>query len=161
VRRYASSAASTLLGVALAAVAFGAAGGFTLDRLTWTEVGLVLASGLLIAVAILRARGAGRLNGAVTLGAFVGLAALVAVSIAWSIAPDNSWLEADLTITYVFVFAGAVALARLVPDGWSIVLRAILIASGAVVLYGLATRVWPNLDANDVFARLGAPSAFQ
>jgi hypothetical protein len=159
VRRYGSSAASAVLGAALAGVAFGAAGGFQLDRLTWTEIAVVLASGLLIAVALLRARG-GRLDGAVTLGAFVGLAALVAISIAWSIAPSDSWLEANLTISYVLVFAAGAAIARLMPGGWAIVLRAILVAVAAVVVYGLATRVWPHLDANDIFARLGAPYSY-
>src|SRR3954469_20291291 len=159
VPRYASSAASALLGAALAGVAFGAAGGFQLDRLTWTEIAVVLASGLLIAIALLRAR-EGRVHGGFTLAAFVGLVAVGGISIAWSIAPGDSWLEANLTISYVLVFAAGAAIARLAPDGWAIVLRAILLAVAAVILYALATRVWPSLDANDIFARLGAPYSY-
>jgi hypothetical protein len=160
VPRYASSAASAVLGAALAGVAFGAAGGFQLDRLTWTEVAVVLACGLLVAVALLRARAGGGLHGAMTLGAFVGLAALVAISISWSIAPADSWLQANLMISYVLVFAAGAAVARLFADGWVVVLRAILLAAAAVVLYALATRVWPSLDANDIFARLGEPYSY-
>src|SRR3954447_12280397 len=159
VPRYASSAASALLGAALAGVAFGAAGGFQLDRLTWNEIAVVLASGLLVAIALLRAR-SGRLHGAFTLAAFVGLAALVAISIAWSVAPGDSWLEANLTISYVLVFAAGAAIGRLAPDGWVIVLRAILIAAGAVVVYGLATRVGPSVAATEICARLGAPYSY-
>ena len=154
--RYASSAASVLLGAVLAAVAFTATGGFQLDRVTWTEISLVLASGLLVAVALLRAPG-GRLHGGLTLGTFAGLTVLVAVSIAWSSAPNDSWLAANLTITYLFVFAAAVALARVRPDGWTIVLRGILLAAAAIVIYALGTRVWPSDNATDIFARLGEP----
>ena len=42
--------AATVVGVAsvLAAVAFGAEGGLRLERMTWTEIGLVLAGAALV-----------------------------------------------------------------------------------------------------------------
>ena len=54
--------AATVVGVAavLAAVAFGAEGGLRLERLTWTEIGLVLTGTALVARgAAHRARRAG------------------------------------------------------------------------------------------------------
>lgn len=157
--RSASYAASALLAVALAGAAFGAQGGFDLARVTWTEIALVVAGGVVVAAAVLAAR-RGRIDGGLTALALAGLVVLCAVSILWSIAPDLSWLETNLTIAYLAVFAASAALARLAPDGAGAVLRAILLAVAAVVLYALATRVWPTLARDDIFARLGEPYGY-
>src|SRR4051812_28255116 len=99
-RRHASSAASVVLGAALAAVAFGGKGGSDLGRNTWVELGLVLAGGLMIAAAVAYARGP-RLYGAGSLILFSALAALTALSVLWSIVPDQSWAEANRTLAYL------------------------------------------------------------
>src|SRR3954471_9210291 len=88
--RYASSAASALLGAGLTAIAFAGGSGVALEDVTWVEIGAVTAGGLLVALAILRGRG-GRLDGGFTLLAFGALAVLCAVSIAWSGEPPRSW----------------------------------------------------------------------
>ena len=55
-RRHASSAASVLLGAALAAIAFVAKGGSDLATLTGVELALVIACALLIAAAVVHGR---------------------------------------------------------------------------------------------------------
>ena len=47
--------------------------------------------------------------------AFGLLAAFTALSIVWSLAPADSWLEANRTLAYLAVFAAGIALVRLVP----------------------------------------------
>jgi hypothetical protein len=161
VSRYASSAASALLGAGLAAIAFAGGSGFALEDVTWVETGAVAAGALMVALAILRGRG-GRLDGGFTLIAFGALAVLCAVSIAWSIAPDRSWQSANLTVAYVALFAGGMALARLwrTSQATAIVLRGVLLAAAVVVMYALYTRMSPSLLRDEVFARLGAPYGY-
>ncbi|MEA2466728.1 MAG: hypothetical protein QOJ57_854, partial [Thermoleophilaceae bacterium] len=157
--RYASSAASALLGAALCAVAFAGGSGFELEGNTWSEIGAVAAGGVLVALAILRGR-RGRLDGGLTLLAFGAFAVWCALSILWSVAPERSWLSANLTIAYVALFAGGLALARLRADAVTVVLRGVLLAAAVVVVYALITRVFPTLAEDEVFARLGAPYGY-
>ena len=56
-----------------------------------------------------------RPHGAVTVALFVLLTALTALSIEWSVAPDDSWIETNRTLAYLAVFIGAVALGNLGP----------------------------------------------
>ncbi|MEA2404627.1 MAG: hypothetical protein QOE08_1274, partial [Thermoleophilaceae bacterium] len=164
--RFASSAASAALGAGLAAAAFAASGGFQIDSTALVEMAVFAVSGVLVALAILRRRDGGRQHGLITLLAFAILAGVTALSILWSISPENSWFEANRTLAYLAAFAGAVAVARLVTtsaatpsgEGPAIVLRAILIAGFAVVAYALASRVWPaSLAADETYARIGQP----
>ncbi|MEA2422548.1 MAG: hypothetical protein QOF55_1647, partial [Thermoleophilaceae bacterium] len=157
--RYASFAASALLAAGLCAVAFHGGGGFELANVTLVEVGAVLGGGVLVALAALRGR-RGRLDGGLTLLAFGAYALLCALSILWSIAPHETWLSANLTIAYVALFAGGMAIARLRPDGVAVVLRGILLAAAAVVVYALITRVFPALARDEVYARLGQPYGY-
>src|SRR3954451_3522906 len=159
--RYASSAASALLGARLGAIAFAGGSGFALEDVPWVEIGAVAGAGLLVALAILRGRG-GRLDGGFTLLAVGALAVLCAVSIAWSVAPDRSWQSANLTVSYVALFAGGMALARLwrTSQAVAVVLRGVLLAAAIVVVYALLTRVFPSLIEDEVFARLGAPYGY-
>src|SRR3954447_352616 len=161
VSRYASSAASALLGAGLTAVAFAGGSGFAIEDVTWVEIGCVAAGTLLVALAILRGRG-GRLDGGFTLLAFGALAVLCALSIAWSVAPDRSWQSANLTVAYVALFAGGLALARVwrTSAAATVVLRGVLLAAAVVVVYALLTRVFPSLIEDEVFARLGAPYGY-
>jgi O-Antigen ligase len=159
VSRFASSAASALIGAGLAAIAFAGGSGFELSSVTWLEIGSVVVGGALLAIAILRAR-AGRLDGGLTLLLFAALAVLCALSITWSVAPERSWESANLTVAYVALFAAGLALARLRPDAVPIVLRGIVLAAAAVVVYALITRVWPSLSRDEEIARLGAPYGY-
>jgi hypothetical protein len=164
VSRFASSAAaSAALAVALCAIAFGGRGGFDLSDVTWVEGGMVAGGGLLVALAALRGRRGGRhgrLEGGVTLLLFAALALFTAASILWSVAPHQSWLASNLTVAYLAVFAGAMAIARLRADAVTVVLRALVLAAGVVTVYALLTRVFPELVKDEVFARLGQPYGY-
>ena len=159
-RRHASSAASVLLGAALAAIAFVAKGGSDLATLTGVELALVIACALLIAAAVVHGR-RGPLDGGFALLAFAALAGVTALSVLWSIAPDLTWIEANRTFTYLLIFAAGIALARLAPDGWSILLRGMLVAVTVVITYALASRVFPgSLAANEIYARISQPYGY-
>ena len=158
--RSGSFAASALLGAAFTATAFAAGGGDILDRSTTVEIGLVLASGAVVAAAIARAH-PGRIGGMVALGAFVVYAALTAISILWSIDPNLTWVEANRTLAYLAMFGAALAAAHLAPDGYAVVLRAILIAAFAICGYALLSRAFPgSLASTEIYARLGAPYGY-
>jgi hypothetical protein len=149
------------LGVALAAglvaVAFIATGGLDLATNTWTEIVLMVVGAAVAIVAI--ARGApGRAWGAVTLALFAAFVALTAVSIAWSVQPDQSWIATNQIVAYLAVFGGSIALARLFPERWSAVLGGIAVTATAVSGYALLVKVFPaTFNASDNVGRLGAP----
>jgi hypothetical protein len=160
VQRYASSAASVLLGAAFAGVAFGAKGGSELGSLTWVEIVLIVGGALVVAVAVLHGR-RDQLDGGTSLLAFFALAALTTISLLWSIAPDLTWIEANRTLTYLVVFGAGIGLARLAPGAWSVLLKGLLLGAAAVVGYALASRVWPGtLAANEIYARIGQPYGY-
>ena len=104
--RNANSLIALILGGALAAVSFGAAGGSELSRTTITEILMLLAGVGLIAAALLWGR-RGELNGATSLVAFALLAVLTALSVLWSVMPELSYIEAGRTLSYLVVFAAS------------------------------------------------------
>ncbi|MBA2506779.1 MAG: O-antigen ligase family protein [Thermoleophilaceae bacterium] len=158
--RSASYAASAGLALALAAVAFAAKGGNTLERATWVEMVLVIAGGLIVGFAVVYSRG-NRLYGGATLALFALLAAVTVLSILWSIQPELSWIEANRTIAYLAVFAAAVGAVRLFPGGWDAVLRGVLGAAAIVVGYALLSRIFPAaLAESEIYARIGAPYGY-
>ena len=158
--RSVSYAASVALGAAFAAVAFGAKGGSDISRATAAEVPLVIAGGLIAAICVTRAR-RGPVYGGVTLGLFALLAALTALSMSWSIVPDLTWIEANRTLAYLAVFAAAVAVVRVVPEGWICLLRGILIGATVIVVYALTSRIWPDVFSPDLtYARIGEPYGY-
>src|SRR4051794_2764325 len=156
-QRFASFAASAGLGAAFAAVAFVAKSGQVLGTATGVEVALIVGGALVAAAAIVWGREGG-LSGAITLALLAGLTILTALSITWSITPDTSWIETNRTLSYLAVFAAALGIARLAPSGWLVILRALMIAGAAIVMYALASRVWPDsIGADDFYARLSQP----
>ena len=80
---------------------------------------------------------------------FALLAAYTALSIIWSLAPSDSWLEANRTLAYLAAFAGAMALARLAPGRWAAVLHGIALALRVVCGWALLTKVFPGALAED------------
>ena len=143
----------------VAGVAFAASGGTQLARTTYTEIALMLGGAALVAVALLAPRaGARRLNGGWTLVGFAGLTALTALSITWSLAPADSWVEANRLFGYLGAFAGALALAHLAPERWPSVLGGVALGCVAVTIWALTTKVFPGaLSPDETFARLRAP----
>ena len=143
----------------LAFAAFFADGGLRLERTTYLEVILMLLGSALCAAALLvpRAR-ADRLHGGLTLAAVAVLAAYTALSILWSLAPSDSWIEANRTFSYLSAFAGAMAVARLAPGRWAAVLHGVWIACVIVCGWALITKIFPGtLSEDEVYARLRAP----
>ncbi len=145
---------------ALCLVAFLASGGVDLAPNTWVEVGLiVLAAGTAVALALRGARGPGW--GGMALLLFAALAALTYASIAWSVQPANSWLEANRTLSYLAAFATALMLARLAPERWRSLVGAVATATAVVCGYSLLVKVFPGtFDATDRLGRLQAPFGY-
>ena len=158
-RRDTGPAVAGAVALLLALVAFVADGGLRLERTTYVEVALMLLGAGLCAAALLipQAR-AERLHGGLALGAVGLLAAYTAVSVIWSLAPSDSWIEANRTFAYLAAFAGTMALARIAPGHWPAVLGGIAIACVAVCGWALVTKVFPGTLAEDeIYARLRAP----
>ncbi len=141
----------------LAGIAFGAGGGTQLARTTYTEIAVMLGCAGLVAVALLETRET-RLHGGWTLAGLTALAALTALSITWSLAPADSWLETSRLLTYVAAFAAALALVRLAPARWPSVVGGVALAGMLLVVWALLTKVFPGaLAPEETYARLRAP----
>jgi O-Antigen ligase len=155
--RSVNSAVALILGGALAGVSFGAAGGTELTRTSIVEVLMVLGGAAVIAAAILWGP-RGQLYGGTSLLLFAALAVLTSLSVLWSVVPELSYIEAGRTLSYLVVFAAAIAGARLAPRAAPGVLGGILIGAMLPVAYALASRIWPGALAEDELSnRLGAP----
>ncbi len=160
------------IAVAIGAICFGATGGIEssggsplaagLGANIAVQIALTLGSGLLVAIACaLEPAGRVRLFGLGAAIALFALAAFTALSVDWSVEPANSWLEANRTFAYAATFAGAIALVRLAAGRWRSVLAGVLLATVAVSVYALASKVIPeSLDAGDTFARLQLPFGY-
>jgi O-Antigen ligase len=149
------------LGAVLTLIAFTTAGGDTdLGANTWTAIALVaLGFGLVISVLIVGARA--RIWGGAALGLFAALALLSALSIAWSIVPDKSWVEAGRVAGYLGAFAAALALVRLAPERWRAIVGGILLASLALSAWAVLVKVFPgSLDRQEQYGRLLAPFGY-
>ena len=153
-----SAASPALVAVALAAIAFGAAGGAQVGRAAPTEALTILAAGVLLAVAIPSFDLARRLYGGTAVALLTLLAIVTGLSLSWSVAPDLSLQELSRTFTYLAVFVVAVVAARQVPGGARPLLVGVLLAAVAVCLWAFATRIWPASLGGEVLGpRLGAP----
>ncbi len=156
-----SYAPSVALGIALAAVAFGARGGSELERATITEICLIALSGVTIAACVVIGGGPRKLWGGVTIASFAAFCALTAVSLLWSIVPEATWLNTNLVLTYLWVLVAAAAVARVFPWGWPAVIRGLLIGAAIVTGYALLSRVFPaSLAENEAYARVGQPFGY-
>jgi hypothetical protein len=155
------AALAGLLTVAFGLVVFVATGGTDLGPNTWVQIGLlVVGVGCAVAFVLLRASQPPG-HGVAALALFAALAALGYLSIAWSVQPDTSWLEADRTLSYLAAFAAAAALARLVPGRWPAVVGAVAAMTAIVCGYALLAKVFPaTLNANDMLGRLRVPFGY-
>ena len=154
------AAVGAVLAAGFLLVAFLTAGGTDLGPNTWVEVGVVLV-GAALAAAVTVFGAPGRAWGGVTLLLFAALAALTYASIAWSVQPDNSWTEANRTLSYLAAFGAAIAMARIVPERWPALLGAVAAAATVICGYALLVKVFPgSLDANDLVGRLKAPFGY-
>jgi hypothetical protein len=149
--------ATLALAALIVAVAFVARGGAALGHTTSATIGLTLLGTAAVTLAVLLDAPRRRMWGGVTLALFAALAGLTALSIAWSIQPADSWQAANLTLAYLAVFAGAIALAHVAPARWKAVLGAVVLASVVLSGYALLAKVFPSISPLDLYARLRAP----
>ncbi|HTA36304.1 MAG TPA: O-antigen ligase family protein [Solirubrobacteraceae bacterium] len=142
-------------------VTFLAGGGLNLAPMTAVEMTLTIASGLVVAAAVLFGRSAGRAYGAWSVALLLAFTALTALSVIWSVQPDDSFKDAGRMLSYCAVFGAVVVLARTIPARWPAVLGGIVLAAVVVCAYALLTKVFPaHLDAGDIYARLRAPYSY-
>ncbi len=150
-----------LIAGVLCFVAFVAGGGLNLADMTMAEIALTLGSGLVAAVAVLLGPVRTRAYGVWPLALLLAFAALTALSVVWSVQPDDSFKDAGRMFAYCGVFGTAIVLARTVPARWPAILGGVLLAAVVVCGYALATKVFPaQLDATDIYARLRAPYSY-
>jgi hypothetical protein len=158
-----NAAVGSLVALAVAAASFVAAGGLRLERTTDVLIGMMLAGAALVASALVfRPRSTDRpLHGGGPLLAFGALAAFTAFSVMWSLAPSDSWIEANRTFAYLAVLAAGIALARLAPERWSAVIVGVGAGCLIVSVWALTTKVFPaSLAGDETYARLREPFAY-
>lgn len=152
--------AAIVVAAMFVAIAMIGKGGTELGRVVTIEIGLIFIASAALVAAVL-AGAASRLYGVGAALAFALLAVYTALSITWSLAPDESWIEANRTLAYLFVFVAAIAAGNLLPGSLRALLAGITIASLVIVGYGLASRVWPeSLGELELYARLGQPFGY-
>ena len=124
----------------------------------WADVVLIVAGGgALAALVITRRAGAGTL----TLYLFTAVAALTALSIAWSVVPDQSWEESGRTVAYLAAFAVALVLARLGSGSSRGAVSAITLAVTGLCVWALAVKVLDlPLYGQRSYGRLLAPFSY-
>jgi O-Antigen ligase len=146
-----------LLAAIICFVTFLAGGGLHLGPMTTVEITLTIGAGLLVAATVLLGP-TRRAYGLWPVGLLLAFTALTALSVIWSVQPDESFKDAGRMLAYSGVFGAAVALARAVPTRWPALLGGVTLATVVVCVYALLTKVFPGqFDANDVYARLRAP----
>ena len=137
-----------------------AGGGLQLRPLTVVEVVVDVLAGAICAAAIVLAPGPTALGtpARLAIAAFALLVAFTGLSLVWGIDPSGAWIEANRSFTLFATFAAGVALARLAPWRWRALLAGVLIATAAVSLYALLTKVFPAaLAPDETYARLEQP----
>lgn len=150
-----------LLGAGLAAVALVAKGGTELKSATTTEIAVTLVGTAVAMAAVLLAPTPQRRWGLVTLAMLLALAGWTAMSIYWSIAPADSWLEANRTVSYVAAFGGAIALARLTPERGRAIITAVVLAAMVVCVLALFDKAFPAAaNSTAELARLREPLGY-
>jgi O-Antigen ligase/Tetratricopeptide repeat len=150
-------AVAVALAAGLAIVTFVTGGGNDLGPNSWAEIAVIVIG---VGLAIAAVGGSARVPawGSAALLLFVALTAFTIASIAWSVQPANSWVEASRTLSYLAAFGGAVALARIAPERWAAVVGAVALLAVVVSGYALLVKIFPaTLDAGDPVGRLRLP----
>jgi len=94
---------------------FVAGGGLNLSTTTTVEIVLTLGSALIVAAAALFGPPRERAWGAWPVALLLAFAALTALSVVWSVQPDDSFKDAGRMLSYAAFFGAATMLARAVP----------------------------------------------
>jgi tetratricopeptide (TPR) repeat protein len=150
-----------ILAASLCVITFYAKGGLNLESMTRTEIALTIVAGLVLAMGAIAIRGGGPAHGlwpAVLLAAF---AALSAISIVWSVQPDESWRDAERLLAYAAIFAATVVVVRLAGERWPAILGGIVVSSVVICGYVLVTKSLPNhFPRANGYARLYEPYGY-
>jgi O-Antigen ligase len=143
-------------------ITFFAGGGLPpVQQMTTMEIILTLGCGVVVAGAVILTPPGRRAYGLWPVGLLLAFTALTALSVVWSVQPDESWQDAGRMLAYSAVFGAAVALVRAAPTRWPAVLGGVTLAAVVVCGYALLTKVFPaGLDAHDIYARLQAPYGY-
>ena len=158
------------LGVALAlalAYAAFASGAFSLPQESRLQIAVaVIALGTLAALLFGRSmRFAGAPLAVAGLGLLAAFAVWCGLSVTWSIAPDETWIELNRAIAYTLVAGLALALGSSLPRAGERVALGYLALASLVALYALGGKLAPwleipgvlDLNHTDRFSRLRAP----
>jgi O-antigen ligase/Tfp pilus assembly protein PilF len=137
---------------------FVAGGGLLLGPMTTVEILFTLLSGAVVVGVLLLATTGTRTYGLWSLGLLLAFTVLTGLSVVWSVAPDASWQDAGRMFAYSGVFAAALALVRIVPEGWRALLGGIVLAAVVACVYALLTKVFPD-QVNET-ARLQEPYGY-
>jgi O-Antigen ligase len=133
-------------------------GGLHLGPMTTVEMALTIGSAVIVAAIVVLVPLSGRMYGAWAIGLLFAFTALTALSVIWSVQPDESFKDAGRLLAYSALFGASVVLARAFPSRWPAVLGGVTLAAVVVCSYALLTKVFPGqFDANDPYARLRAP----
>ncbi|HEX3518476.1 MAG TPA: O-antigen ligase family protein [Solirubrobacteraceae bacterium] len=150
-----------LVGGLVCFIVFYAKGGLNLESMTHTEIALTLVSAAAAALAIGFAPSQTRLYGAWSLGLLLAFTFLTALSVVWSVQPDDSWHDAGRMLAYSGVFGAALMLVRLAPERWPSLLGGIALAAIVVCGYAVASKVFPgDLAPANAYARLEEPFGY-
>jgi cytochrome c-type biogenesis protein CcmH/NrfG len=127
---------------------------------TWSEIAVTW-FGAVACAAVVLIGGRGRAWGAPAVALFAAFTALAALSILWSVQPDWSWFGANQLLSYLSVFAGAVALGRLVPGRWPALVGGVATTMAVLCAYSLLVKVFPaTLASTNQYGRLQAPFGY-
>lgn len=86
--------------------------------------------------------------GLTLLGAFVGWSAL---TLLWSVAPDQTWAEVNRGISYVLVVALGIAIGASEPRAPALLARGFLLLASILAVYTLGQKLVPGLHVAGVF----------
>ena len=153
-------ALAAALGVAVLYAAF-ADGAIGVSEESNLQIGVALLSLVTIAGLLF---GGGRLRftpdrrAALGLLLLAGFAAWCAISLTWSILPDETWIEANRAVTYTLVAALGVVLGSSLPRAAERVALGYLGIATVVALYAVGGKVLPSIfDHAKEISRLRAP----
>ena len=155
-RRGTILALALLLACAYAAFAHGAV---RIPDETRLQVGLDVVALLAAAAWLSRREGPQTTReGWLGIALLAGFGVWCAITILWSVTPDNSWLEANRALAYALAVMLAVGLGTMSGQAIERIAVGWLIVAAAVALYALAGKVAPGaLAADEPIARLRAP----
>jgi hypothetical protein len=85
------------------------------------------------------------------IGLLSAFAVWSAVTLLWSVAPDNTWLELNRVLTYVVVLMLAVVLGASTKRAVGLISEGFVLVATAVTLYGLGQKLVPGLHIGGLF----------